>query len=409
MLLSLWRRAAQWCARLTPTETPTAAAHAALDHAFAGVRGLLAVLVVYGHVGNVFRSMTPAPTDPLWVRVLEATAPTMSMIRMPAFFVLAGMLAWQSLQRRGGGRAYLSKRLMRLGLPLLSVIVLINPVEVWLRLHYGAFLGRSYDPSHSIRLIPGLLDGTTVLHLWFLQVLVYLTVVTPLLARGMARLDRLGRLTAIVGLLFVGALVQVRAWHADVAIAPIIDPHWGSPSQLLLAFRFLAVGMLLAADAPLLLWMVDRVRSTLGVLAVGLLFVSVTVNRPGIPMVAVHAVAGALLPLSCLLLMTNAFRRLPTWRRAGTMVNASGYTLYLWHHSLCVAGAVITQLWLGHTFAACALTLVVAVVLPVLLDRNVIRPVSLLALFFTGVRPAARRRMMGRALVPHPGPQNATM
>ena len=362
-----------------------AAELAAVHRALGGVRGLLALLVVFGHASRPFLSATPSPDDAVWVRVLSAMATALEAVRMPAFFTLAGMLAWRSLQKMDGD-TYVNRRLLRLGVPMLVVMVLLNPMEVWVRLNYAASLGRSDASDLPTALLPGLLDGTAVLHLWFLEVLLVVSVFTPRLAAGIGRMSVRAKLVLLGVVVFGGAGVQLVAWHLDAALSTSAAGAWISPYQLLLALRFMTVGLVIASDESVLLWLMAHVRLALAAGVLALALIAMPAAGAGAAVVLWRALGRAMLPLPCIVLLTHLFRALPTWRQRFALVDASGYTLYLLHHGLAITVAVISKRWLGETFIAFLLTFLVAGTLPLVLDMHVFRRRPILALLFNGVR-----------------------
>ncbi|PZU09636.1 acyltransferase family protein [Sphingomonas sp.] len=96
------------------------------------------------------------------------------LFRMPAFFVVAGYFAALLLARRPAG-AWIGSRIFRLGIPLLTSLVFLVPVlnmlgELSGRGVHAAFQEWRYQTATS--------GGYWVRHLWFLIVLLYLSMLS---------------------------------------------------------------------------------------------------------------------------------------------------------------------------------------------------------------------------------------
>jgi peptidoglycan/LPS O-acetylase OafA/YrhL len=101
-----------------------------LDH----LRASLAILVVLHHVAVVYGGIPPFY---YWEPVSEESAPYLVLLTfvlnnqawfMGAFFLLAGYFTPGSYERRGAG-SFLKARLVRLGIPLLVFIFVLNPLS----------------------------------------------------------------------------------------------------------------------------------------------------------------------------------------------------------------------------------------------------------------------------------------
>jgi len=104
----------------------------------------------------------------------QVLADFMRVWRMPTFFVIAGFFAVLMLRRRGP-RAWLRGRAMRLGLPLLFGLLLVNPIAIFLRTLVVS--GSPRDARTELMTSAALFPGGFVEHLWFLvELLIYCTV-----------------------------------------------------------------------------------------------------------------------------------------------------------------------------------------------------------------------------------------
>jgi len=182
---------------------------------------------------------------------------------MPVFLVIAGVLAWQSLQRRGPKRL-VSGRLKRLGKPLLFGLCVILPIDLYVWLGGWIYEGR-IDPIKIKSLkIEGLLGdhlwGTG--HLWFLAYLMTYVVTLAAVVVGTGRIlgeyrsdDRAsgGRdcrkhRTAIFAFMIVAVGVVTLSlrpevvWGFQHAFAPV-------PSKWIYSGTFFVGGVLLARQS----------------------------------------------------------------------------------------------------------------------------------------------------------------
>jgi len=113
---------------------------------------------------------------------------------MPVMMLVAGIAAWHSMQRRTA-KKFLRERLLRLGVPFLTGLVLVNPPQVYyyLRANTGlstgflSFLPQYWNIRFSLLSFPyflepaGAEDTFSVIHLWFLIfLLVYTLLLLPL-------------------------------------------------------------------------------------------------------------------------------------------------------------------------------------------------------------------------------------
>jgi len=113
---------------------------------------------------------------------------------MPVMMLVAGIAAWHSLERRTPTK-FLRERLLRLGVPFLTGLVLVNPPQVYyyLRANTGlstgfiSFLPKYWNIRFSLLSFPYFLEPAgseetfSVIHLWFLIfLLVYTLLLLPL-------------------------------------------------------------------------------------------------------------------------------------------------------------------------------------------------------------------------------------
>lgn len=103
--------------------------------------------------------------------LLGGLAAFIHLFRMPAFFVVAGYFAALLLARREPG-AWFGSRAVRLGIPLLTGLIVLVPVMNFL----GELSGRApHEAFEEWRYQTATSGGYWVRHLWFLIVLAYLS------------------------------------------------------------------------------------------------------------------------------------------------------------------------------------------------------------------------------------------
>ncbi|MDO5647785.1 acyltransferase family protein [Paracoccus sp. (in: a-proteobacteria)] len=320
--------------------------------------------IVYHAAGMVEHSVADA------VRVMSP------MFRMQAFYLVAGYLAAMMLMRRGTV-AFLGRRWLAIGLPLVSTLVLVNPAILYL---IDGFNGGSYADA---RIAP--YNGGYELHLWFLVVLLgYVTILIALdpLMRRFARLcdgrkpDMLVLIGALVLALWPMLVVEVLA---RIPTLRLMLPFFGNlPWFLIGAAAFHGPAIWAAchrATVPLLAGAAAlAVLSQYYTAAEGLGWGKVATLSRGVMVVAVVVSLMAL------------FRRFGNMTGAvQRLLSESIYTVYLFHTLLLYGiawafgmyrGDLTLLHWVGFTAFALLAGLAIHV--------WVIRPVPLLAFLFNG-------------------------
>lgn len=219
---------------MTPLETPASAAPSTRLHALDNLRAAMMWLGIVLHVAVIHMSGPPllpwrdnqtTPAADLLVAFIHA-------FRMPVFFILAGFFVALLLEQRGA-RALVRHRMRRLALPF---AVFWPPIYLLCVVFALAFLHRmargtwGLDPALRPRM-PGVPDGPTTMHLWFLWMLLWLSLLTPaaqmLLRRTAPTAGAvLGRWLATLGrtpwgiALLAAALAAVGAQYGDGLIHP---------------------------------------------------------------------------------------------------------------------------------------------------------------------------------------------
>ncbi|MCW1914799.1 acyltransferase family protein [Luteolibacter sp. GHJ8] len=115
-------------------------------------------------------------------KFFRGCAEVSGLVRMEAFFIISGFLAYMLLQKYGGA-ATVKKRLVAIGVPFIAALVLLNPVT-----NYLVFVYHNHPlPFADYLAGKGTAGGAGPmnwhLHLWFLVALFVYSLLAPLLGR----------------------------------------------------------------------------------------------------------------------------------------------------------------------------------------------------------------------------------
>lgn len=166
----------------------SAARHLGLDW----IRGLGAVAVVLLHAGIPY--LTTPMSGLAWPVRHPAPDPAINALFwgieacvMPLFLMLSGYVTWRSLSHRGT-REFLLQRVERIGYPLLAAACVLLPLELYLWMLGWVGDGLlSWKDFREVRLGPLRQDVWGLSHLWYLQYVLFYSV---LLALGTGLADR---------------------------------------------------------------------------------------------------------------------------------------------------------------------------------------------------------------------------
>lgn len=310
--------------------------------------------------------------------VLAVIPPLLSDFRMPGFFLIAGFFAAMLLERRSRG-AWLKGRAERLGVPLLTGMAIILPLQ-------AAIL--QYAPR-------GIVDPAAaahpLAHLWFLPTLLILcallAAVWPLVARARSfAAPPVIALAAALAVYELGLTVVEHLLHSDLSLlGGYLDLR-----SLAIFLPFFALGVALRRSPAL--WdrfaRFDPTVAIIGLLAL-VLHVGLWEDRSTIGIaldILFDGLSSVCLVQTILALLLRLFSK-PS-ARVDRLVDAS-FTIYLLHHPvvvglaiLCITAAVPPLLaWVAICLGAFAL--------PYAAHRMIRR--SPLALWLlNGVRPQQR-------------------
>ncbi|MBQ2580966.1 MAG: acyltransferase [Ruminococcus sp.] len=137
------------------------------------------------------------------VRPIAAIVTFISPWFMPLMFLLAGVSARYSLQKRGYG-TFIKERFIRLGIPFVSGLLVIDPIMSYIAdishngyggnffEHYGVYFTRFTDLS-------GYDGGFTLGHFWFLGVLIIISLLSCVIIKLIGNVGESGTKAVIVG------------------------------------------------------------------------------------------------------------------------------------------------------------------------------------------------------------------
>ena len=185
-------------------------------------------------------------------------------VRMEAFFIISGFLSYM-LIKRYGAKPIMKRRLTAVGIPLLSVLVLLNPLTNYLILKYHNAATAPSFPDFMMGRIPEGMHGTWNwhLHIWFLGVLLCLAAIFSTTAmRWMdATVDFLrpklrklpdGILLLTAACVVGGAALTARVGY-EAAVKPFVSESFHFPLRAIGYYAgFYCFGMLMFASPRLL-------------------------------------------------------------------------------------------------------------------------------------------------------------
>jgi glucan biosynthesis protein C len=147
------------------------------------VRGILMALGIVLHAAN------PYVPHLLWLVADPDKSPILALVvrivhyfRMPGFFIVAGFFSAMGLSRASRAQ-FLQRRTVRLTLPLITTLLLLNLPQLWF-MQWWIDTRCTGLADCAVRIKP----GTWIAHLWFLVYLIGYTVLLALLWPLVARL-----------------------------------------------------------------------------------------------------------------------------------------------------------------------------------------------------------------------------
>ncbi|MCB2073155.1 MAG: acyltransferase family protein [Novosphingobium sp.] len=352
-------------------------------------RALFMLLGIPFHAALVYSSAIWAVSSPDKSAALEYLPTILSSFRMPGFFMIAGFFAALLLQRRSAAD-WLRMRIVRLGIPLLTGIAMIVPLQ-------NAVLRLA--PLNAVQL-PGSDANALFSHLWFLPVLL-------MLCAGLAIGWKLVRRVRWPDLPFWSLGLLVGLWLIGLQYAKTIvnlAPMGGfiDLQSVLADAPFFMLGVAARLNPAIL---ARLTRQDGKVVAIGLLALVVhcQLRHPIGP--AEFAVSKLSEGLAALCLMQTVIAILARWFDRPSpivdrMVDAS-FTIYLLHHPVIIVLSVLLLPLavppLVEWTLICAATLTLSYAMHRAISRS-----GLLLLLFNGVVPRSGRGLLTQPSAPTP-------
>lgn len=367
------------------------------QHYWDALRAVLMLLGIPYHAAMVYDVRViwdiQSPTGSPFLTLLAGALVT---FRMPAFFIVAGFFAAMLLSRRPPA-VWVRGRMIRLGLPFLTGLVLLAPLQV-------AFIDLA-DAVKGVTSMTDVVARTTrdiihpgahwIMHLWFLPALM---IYSSLLAaiwhplhrwqQGLARLASASPWLLVVGTLVLCALIVDLAAPLLVAMkGPLPDLLRHGVDPYLRYLPYFALGVVFfmhPATKASLVWKGGLILPLLALASS--LAASVLRGRPELllPHSAIDALAAVLMSLWLIGLAERYFTRANS--RIDALVDAS-FTIYLFHHPLIFAFATVFLLVSWPPVIEFALIATASFVLSYAIHQA-LRRLPLGLLFFNGVVPS---------------------
>ncbi|QDL93398.1 hypothetical protein FDP22_17375 [Paroceanicella profunda] len=335
--------------------------------------------------------------------LLTYFASLINSFRMPAFFMISGILAFLTLHKMST-RAWTMSRLTRLLVPLAVATLLISPVVMLAHQYF-----RASGEADGV-ILPGYLhelrqvNQNWVGHLWFLYALVFYFLVAATLhsLRDSAALRGLRQLTArpvnlyvfCVGIMLYTLAVRLGTYGVerltgfDFRLFGIVNLEaWA------LFLPYFATGFLFRY-----LDLTEAGRSRFVITGVMALGCATAFNQPGeISKLLWYSTSAVLSVLVSFELMRLFRRYCNRENRLVSRMSRASYTIYLFHMPVvCLMGAWLTTVE-GNVFLEFLALCCVGIVLPLLLHEAIAQ--SRLMLFLFNGAPLRRSRRPARGAV----------
>ena len=316
--------------------------------------------------------------------VAETIGNLLHAFRMAVFFVVAGFFAAHAITRKGSS-AWLTARWRNLGLPLLAGAICFLPLLLLLRAMDMSDAGP--DTGDWVRLLVQSPGPHWTGHLWFLIVLLEMSLATALLwSKGRQHVERLGRWMADQPVLLLAIMVIpcVLLPRLIMAITGLEDT---SPAVLLDLRRFaeyapyFLLGLMLFV-VPDFMESFTRLRLSSAITAIAACILYAVCDSAGLHAFAIAEKAAAGM-LMAALLIGLARRYFSTPREAIRWLVGAAFTIYLFHYPIvCLTAYVLEYVnWsVELRFAIVTATaLLVSCAIHILIARN-----GVLLLLFNG-------------------------
>jgi surface polysaccharide O-acyltransferase-like enzyme len=209
---------------------------------------VVAVHVIADHV---------SPDSPAAVLLLRS----LLAVAVPAFVMMSGALNLDPAAMRHGTGAFLGRRLRRL----------VPATIVWTAVYVLASMLIAPAPLSGQEIVRGLLEASTFPHLYFLPLIIGLTVITPPLVGYLARSPRRAWGVGAVAAVWASAVIAIAPLTAGLLDEPLAPLQLGALTYFLPYIGYYVLGRAAWVDPP-------RRRGTLIALGViGVLMTAATV------------------------------------------------------------------------------------------------------------------------------------
>ncbi|MCA9084296.1 MAG: acyltransferase family protein [Planctomycetaceae bacterium] len=367
-------------------------------HYMDSMRSVLMMLGVVLHAANVYSvSVHWEISDPESHPFFDAVSGLIHVFRMPAFFIVAGFFAQMTLERYGS-RTFLSNRGQRLLVPMITTFVLLNTVQVFI-LHSAGIVTLADLQHFVVDVLYGeAVEGHLIQHLWFLSVLMQLSIFCVPAGIVLRRLHhtqgvpastshsrQLHLCAVILGPMFTVGLTGLSHFFPVLYSGPFVFGTF-TPALTLMYLPYFAYGMWLFLNQRALSEFSRFGPMSLWALAMLLALRAVRLRSSDSAMddVLDAYLMGMTQWFGCHVCF-SLFRKFADFPSAAFRYLAdASYTVYLFHHLVIVV--IAQQLTFWHTSAAVKFCLVTtaALVATLVLHELAIKRSPVLGFLFNG-------------------------
>lgn len=331
--------------------------------------------------------------------VFRSFAIVSGLVRMEAFFVISGFLAYMLLKKYGA-KVTVKKRLLAIGVPFVTALVLLNPVTNHLvyTYHNGPISFAGYLAGRGIAGAHGPMNWH--LHLWFLLALFVYSLLAPLIERGIGRGLAASRIlirSPELAFLAMCAAVTAGCVASRIGFELVKDALPGESHYVVRSIGnflpFYVLGMLLFAS-PRLRDIFSRVHWMQSIVSCSLLFLATRRAGPD-PGRIEEVIILCLQTYAAMTLSSLLFWVAEKWVRGenetARRLSDAAYSVYLFHFLSIYLFAHLLKNFIPGSMPLLSLVAVATFVATLALHRFVISRVPLLALLLNG-KPLRRSK-----------------
>jgi len=327
----------------------------------------------------------------------RAIALVSGLVRMEAFFVISGFLAYMLLKKYGA-KVTVRKRVLAIGLPFVTALLLLNPLTNWLVYNYHnvPIPFADYLAGKGAAHPEGPMNWH--LHLWFLIALLVYSLLAPLLGKAVDHALRLSwageRITYQEGVFLWTGIAMAVACLGSRVVFEIVKPALPPDAHYVVRsvgnfLPFYTLGMVLFAS-PAVREVFSKVHWTQTMLSCLLLAGAHWLGGENPSrFTEIMILAAQTYVAVCLssLLFWVAGRWVRTESPTARSLSDSAYSVYLFHFLFLYLFAFLFRPWIANPVVL-LVTISAATFLSTLcLHRFVIRRIPVLELLFNGKLP----------------------